>query len=220
MADEQKKRDETLAGVFSINFDEKGNSTMPGVTQLINPEVLKKRQEAAAAAAPKVQSKEPEKKNSSDDGIQISLDDGKSDSVTDSAPVHSKDSMSPSILLELQFENENGQYRFARFKAHQKNASIWQEHFFSQMKLDLKLLQITGDFQEFEASKHPFHQDAFGLSLGQFMQMIHAPGSNQIQVLFSTMSLGSKKDEVLESIRAGSKNAQANDRDEFKIELA
>ena len=49
MSNAQKKPEPNAEDVFSIDFDDQGKSNMPGVTQLINPEVLRRRAEAQAA---------------------------------------------------------------------------------------------------------------------------------------------------------------------------
>jgi hypothetical protein len=218
MSSSQNKKETTqVSGIFSIDFNDLGSSGVPGVTQLINPEML--RQKAAAQA---------KKNKTSTDSIVIPEESSKLVEIgitpagtTPAEKLNPPSLQSLGILLELQFEIEKGFYRFCRFKFHgQSKAEAWQENFFNQMKIDLKTLEFIGGFEEFSARNSPFHREAFGLTENQFLQLIRIEASSKkVFALLSDKSLSLKKEVILSALQENSDNS-SDDSDSLKIELA
>ena len=219
MSNAQKKPEPNAEDVFSIDFDDQGKSNMPGVTQLINPEVLRRRAEAQAAAAAKTSpQRAPTTAPAPAAQAKPTVSEATSFYTAPAAAKKEQTLAEMGVRLELQFESKQGFFQFVKFKPHQKEPEAWQEKFFNQMKIDLKSLQVTTIFQEFEAMRSSFHQDTFGLKNGEFVQIIRPDeNSKQLYVLLSNQALFSKKIHVLEKF-AVVKNDDSDD--EFKIELA
>ena len=212
---------------------------MPGVTRLLNPKVLQEKAEAlrrekARASAPSSGSLPPKKLEAvvapapapipADEG-GISIDLGGNDDHTspDFAPKSLADF---GVQFELHFENERGTFRYKRMRGHGRpNFALWQEKFYYQMKVDLKILEITSKFQEFSKEKHPFCEDAFGLSDASYVQVVRLEDDNEkVYVLISEKSLSGQEKQVQDflagkGVTSGGDSSGDEDEGSFKIEL-
>jgi hypothetical protein len=216
---------------FHIGFEE-GAGPIPGVTQLLNPQLMEDRANAAkarpqsaasVAAAPLETPKE----------ITIDLGEDYSkplEAVTSpniiQRPV-GKSLADFKVQYELHFESERGAYRFTRMRGHTRESfALWQQKFFFQMKLDLQALGVKNLFQEYTKNTDTFQADAFGLDDASHVQIVRIEGSPQkIFVLLSNQSLV-KDEAVVRDLLLGKGVSPAgdgsgdDDEGDFKIELA
>jgi hypothetical protein len=222
--------------IFISDFSE----DVPGVTQLLSPNLasLRKKSAPVEEEKPAVQEKEKtvavalENSPLAPEPTRATMTAFRKENTTVKPSAEAKVPVSPARSLQdfgiefhLVFSEENGVLRFQNAQETGGSAfPAWRKSFFKGMKIDLRILGITVSFQEFSADRFPFQKEAFGLAADEFVQCVRDPKErSRMHVLFSKKSLLAKKNEIEEALASnpGSGNGGGReDSGEIKIELA
>ncbi len=135
------------------------------------------------------------------------------------------------VRFELIFAEEKGWFRFETLhETAPGSIEPWHHEYFQGMKVDPKLLAMSGEFHEFAARNQPFHRDCFALGTGDFLVLVRpAKDPGILFVLVSSRSLQEQKAAILNlpppsrsataAESRGTRDYKAGD-DDMKIEIA
>jgi hypothetical protein len=213
MADSNQKKTDAneLPALGEISFNESGD--IPGVTQLLTPSLVKGRKNQAEPSHAAEEAPHPNPEYDEEDALELAeveameLDEEEgSDFVS---PAQSKESQLQDlgVKFELLFSGNGSLFTFQSFEESTPGSfDPWRKEFYSGMKIDLKLLSIQSDFQEFSGKSAPFQREVFGLSDSDFFTFFrNSVNRDTLSVLISSVSLASRKND-LESIYSAPQN--------------
>ncbi|MBU6154579.1 MAG: hypothetical protein KGP28_09790 [Bdellovibrionales bacterium] len=191
---------------------------VPGVTQLLTPNLASLRKNAPSTPEKPFEEKEKT--------IAINLDDPSphEQKIETSSNTNPNSQANPLATFEIEFQliftEEGGVLRYQSVKEIGKSAfPRWKHSFFKKMKIEVRTLGISVSFQEFAAERFPFQREAFGMAADDFVQCVRDPKDRKkIHVLFSKKSQLSKKNEIEEAL-AGIPGNGFQGSGDIKIEL-
>jgi hypothetical protein len=217
MGDPKKKNEETVSSIVVDEF----SSAVPGVTMLLNPQVILERE----ASRVKMERSDPVAETFSPDNEGIVLSSPSAaepaaepvvQTVFDDTPLSQL-----GVLLELHFEDEGAGFRFLKIVPHaQGPAAEWQEVAYRGMRIELDVLGINISFQEFSAKKDSFHADAFCAADDAWIQIVRSrEHSTRMYVLITRRSLLLEKEKVYTLLEGSGEKESGDDSDGGGIEI-
>jgi hypothetical protein len=212
MGDPKKKNDETVSSIVVDEF----SSAVPGVTMLLNPQVILERE----ASRVKMERSDPVAETFSPDSEGVVLS---SEPVVESSPLpaHETPLARLGVLLELHFEDEGNGFRFLKVVPHaHAQTAEWQEAAYRGMKIELDVLGINISFQEFSAKKDFFHADAFCAEDDAWIQTVRSrEHSTRMYVLITKRSLLLEKETIYTLLEGSGEKESGDDSDGGGIEI-
>ena len=230
MSQTKKDTEGTVSSIIVDDF----NSSVPGVTMLLNPQVILERE----AARQKLESTETPPIDAEplalpemevlDAGPRISI-------LAEETPASEPEVAPPlaqappldtplsrlGVWTELHFEENDRGFCFVQAIPHAHGKiEAWQEAAYRGMKLELDVLGISISFQEFSTRKDPFQTDAFCTPEGGYVQTVRSrEHSNRLYVLVTSRSLLMEKEQVYTALE-GSGEKESDDGGSIEIDFA
>lgn len=232
MGNPQKKKDETSSSIVVDEF----SSAVPGVTMLLNPQVIFER-EASRAKQEQSGSPEPEHPvaetfETESEGVSLSVEIPLTEAPVSEAPMsasrvdvaaHPDTPLSRlGVLMELHFEDEGSGFRFIKAVPHsQGEIKDWQQEAYRGMKIELDVLGINISFQEFSAKKNHFEADAFCTPDDAWIQTVRSRDhSTRMYVLITNRSLLLEKETVYTLLEGTGEKESGDDGGSIEIDFA
>ena len=208
MADSNQKKAEAadLPPLGEIAFSDSGD--IPGVTQLLTPSLAKGRKSETIPQDHESLLDEEQEEEALELAEVEAMEIEDEDESDFAPPLLSKESLLQELKVkfELFFSNDGPHLTFQRAQEFSPGSfETWRKELFSGMKLDLKMLSVQSDFQEFSGKTALFQRDVFGLHDSEFLTFFRAPEDRNTWVLLvSDASLTSHQTD-LESVYAAPK---------------
>jgi hypothetical protein len=212
MSGPQKKKDETSSSIVVDDF----NSSVPGVTMLLNPQVIFERE------ASRAKQEQSESVLTVEPGVETSHPESHGISISGDSPVGDTPLSRLGVLLELQFEDEGSGFRFVRAVPHaQGKIEDWQNTVYEGMRIELDVLGINISFQEFSANKNHFEADAFCAPDDAWIQTVRSRDhSTRMYVLITKRSLLLEKETVYTHLEGTGENDSGDESGSIEIDFA
>jgi hypothetical protein len=202
-----KKKQETTSSIVVDEF----NSAVPGVTMLLNPQVILEREasrlklEQSGSITPEA----PLAETFSPDREGISL-------TEEASPAADTPLAHLGVIVELHFEDDGSGFRFMKAVPHSiGKIEEWREEAYRGMKLELEALGIAISFQEFSAKKDFFEADAFCAPDDSWIQTVRSrEHTSRMYVLITQRSLLLEKEKVYTLLEGTGEKESGDDSDD------